>query len=525
MAVDRASAVLPAWARDGAVYQIYPRSFQDTDGDGVGDLPGILAHLDALQELGVTTLWLSPVHPSPQADFGYDVADYVGVDPLFGTMDDLDALIAGVHERGMRLILDGVFNHSSDQHPWFQESRSSRESPKRDWYIWRDAPNNWQSTFGGPAWTRDEGTGQYYLHSFLPQQPDLNWRNPEVVDAVLDVLRFWFERGIDGFRLDVYNCYLKHPQLADNPPHDSLLRRLGGMAYGYLAHEHLHDRDQPDLADALRRMREVADGYGALLVGETMDEAFRYDRARDGTGTDRLHQVFHFGLLHSDWRADRLVDAIRDWIDQQPEGSWPTWVLSNHDFPRHPTRWGGGDERAKAIAALVLTLPGTPYLYYGEELGMPETPLRRRDIVDPPGKRFWPVFKGRDGARTPMPWSDARHGGFTTCTPWLPRGEPSRHVAAQKDDPHSVWSVYRQLLALRQEAPFQEPLTHLEARDALVVWTLGDDVVGLMNATEARLVPSLPDLLTGDESLRFSTVADPQPGHLAPHEARFLVRS
>ncbi|MFT6142528.1 MAG: glycosidase [Myxococcota bacterium] len=435
-----------AWWRTGAVYQIYPRSFQDSNGDGIGDLPGLRSRLDWVEQLGVRAVWLSPVHPSPQADFGYDVADYCDVDPVFGNVADMDHLIADCHARGLKVILDGVFNHTSDQHDWFTASRADKTNDKRDWYIWRDTvPNNWKSIFGGTAWTKDAATGSYYLHSFLPAQPDLNWRNPEVVDAVLDVLRFWFERGVDGFRLDVFNSYLKHPDLPSNP------RRWhpGALAYGYVGQHHVHDRDQPDLPKVLGQMRALADEYGAVLIGETLDERFRYDRATDFVGDDQLHMAFHFALLHSRWTSKKLASAIRRQLDALPKDGWPTWVLSNHDFQRHPTRWGGGDERAKAAAIIALTLPGTPFLYYGEELGMVEGRLKKADIVDPPGIRFWPIFKGRDGARTPMQWT--AEGGFTTGVPWLPMNPDIARRNAEAPQTASIVQTYRGLLALRHD--------------------------------------------------------------------------
>lgn len=463
------------WWKTGAVYQIYPRSFQDSDGDGIGDLRGIERRLDYIAELGVEAIWLSPVHPSPQADFGYDVADYLGVDPVFGSLDDLLRLIREAHARGLKVLLDGVFNHTSDQHAWFEDSRSSRTASKRSWYIWRDGvnggpPNNWASTFGGSAWTLDPPTGQYYLHSFLPEQPDLNWREPAVVDAVLDVLQVWFERGVDGFRLDVFNCYLKDEALRSNP------RRWhpGGLFYGYIGQHHVHDRDQADLRDVLGRMRSLADAHGAVLVGETLDENFRYEKAGDYVGAQLLHMDFHFGLLHSRWTADALFKGISAQLDRLPSDGWPTWVLSNHDFKRHPTRWGGGDARAKAAAVLATCLRGTPYLYYGEELGMPEARLRRSEIVDPPGKRFWPFFKGRDGARTPMQWDGSPSGGFTGGRPWLPLGADvaERSVASQEGVGRSVLETYRSLLALRLScAPLAAgSQTSLSARAGVLSW-------------------------------------------------------
>ncbi|MCB9677948.1 MAG: alpha-amylase [Alphaproteobacteria bacterium] len=485
--------MIPEWLRTGVVYQVYPRSFQDSDGDGIGDLPGILARVPYLADLGVDVLWLSPVHPSPDADFGYDVADYDAVDPKFGTDADLDALIAACHSRGMKVLLDGVFNHTSDQHAWFRASRRSRDDPKRDWYIWRDPknggpPNNWASTFGGPAWTLDAATGQYWLHSFLPAQPDLNWRNPEVQEAVLASMRRWFERGIDGFRLDVFNCYRKHPDLPDNP------RRWhpGGLVYGYIGQHHVHDRDQDDLPEVLGAMRALADELGAGLVGETMDENFRYDQAHRFVGATGLHLAFHFALLHSRWKAPALAHAIRSWVDSLPADGWPTWVLSNHDFPRHATRWGGGDARAKAAAVLALTLEGTPFLYYGEELGMPEARLARAQIVDPPGKRFWPFFKGRDGARTPMQWDASPNAGFTTGTPWLPVSPDAaqRNVAAQQGVPGSVLETYRAVLRLRRtHRALREGRMQLPdpVHPAVLAWTrTADETLQVVLNTRSR---------------------------------------
>ncbi len=457
-------AELPWWKR-GVVYQIYPRSFMDSDGDGVGDLQGILERLDHLAELGVDALWLSPIQPSPDADFGYDISDYCDVDPRYGDLAGFDALVAACRERGMRVVLDGVFNHSSDQHPWFLESRSSRDNPKADWYTWRDgkggpgetgAPNNWASTFGGPAWSWDPVRQQYYHHSFLPQQPDLNWRNPEVVDAIEGVLRFWLERGVDGFRLDVFNSYFVHPDLPSNPR----TWNPAGLVYGYIGQRHIHDRDQADMAIALRMMRRVVDERpGRFLVGETLDEDRRYRKAARyaGDGEDQLHLAFNFHLLRSRWSARAFHEAIRAWSEALGPQGWPTWVLSNHDFPRHASRWGGrwADARCKLAAILALTLRGTPFLYYGEEIGMRERKLARVEIQDPVGRRFWPVHPGRDGCRTPMPWEPGPHAGFTRGQPWLGLhpDHPQRHVAAQRDDPASILGCYRALIALRRAHP------------------------------------------------------------------------
>ena len=450
------------WWKTSVIYQIYPRSFRDADGDGIGDLAGIIQQLDYLaggeDSLGVDAIWLSPVHPSPQKDFGYDVSDYRGIDPLFGDLEVFRKLLEEAHGRGLKVLMDLVVNHTSDMHPWFRESRSSRRNPRRDWYIWRDGkgkkpPNNWTSVFGGSAWSFDEVTGQYYLHSFLPEQPDLNWRNPEVQQAVLDIMRYWLEMGVDGFRLDVFNAYVKDADLRDNP------RRLSGLGlfYGYKGQRHLRDRDQPEMLDILRRMRELVDSYpdrvmvGELLAEESCDKAVEYY----GQADDGLHLVFNFDLLRSDWKPAAIEGAILDWASSLPSWAWPTWVMSNHDSVRHISRYkAAGDPRARAkvAAALLLCLRGTPFLYYGEELGLPEVKLSRSQIQDPPGKRYWPVFKGRDGCRTPMPWSGADHGGFSEVKPWLPLHPrlDELNLDAQRQDPDSIWRAYQALLALRK---------------------------------------------------------------------------
>lgn len=439
------------WWQTGAIYQVYLRSFQDSDGDGVGDLPGLRRRLPWLADLGVGAVWLSPVHPSPDVDFGYDVADYDGVHPRFGTAADLDAVIGDAHRMGLRVVLDGVFNHTSDQHPWFVDSR--RRGPHADWYIWRDQPpNNWKSTFGGSAWTRDTERGQWYLHSFAPEQPDLNWRCPEVPEAVFASMARWFEGGIDGFRLDVFNCYLKDPDLRSNP------RRANpaGLVYGYIGQHHVHDRDHSELAGALAGMRAVADRFpDRMLVGETMDERFVYDRAAPSVGPEKLHLAFHFGLLHSRWGAASFARAIRAWVDALPPDGWPTWVLSNHDFRRAVSRWGGRDDRARLLALLQCALRGTPFIYYGEEIGLREARLSRGQLVDPPGRRFWPFFNGRDGARTPMQWDCTENAGFSQGTPWLPvQGDAVfRNVEMQERAPASVLGTWKRALALRKAHP------------------------------------------------------------------------
>ncbi len=443
------------WWESGVIYQIYPRSFQDSDGDGVGDLPGIERRLDYLAELGVDAIWLSPIFPSPMADFGYDVADYCGVDPLFGTLADFDSLLAAVHDRGLKLLLDFVPNHSSDRHPWFIESRSSRDNPKRDWYIWRDAvpdggpPNNWISDFGGSAWEWDEATGQYYYHAFLKDQPDLNWRNPEVVEAMLGVMRFWFDRGVDGFRIDVLWHMVKHADLPDNPANPAWTPAMGEM-HRVLQ---LHSTDQPEVHGIARQMRCVADQYrDRVLIGEIY---LPVDRLMDyyGRREPEMHLPFNFQLIGAPWDSRLLAGLITDYEAALPPGSWPNWVLGNHDRPRAATRFG--PEQARVAAMLLLTLRGTPTIYYGDEIGLGDATIPPHRVQDPrelnePGLGF-----GRDPVRTPMAWDGSPNAGFSTAGPWLPLHDdwPTRNVAAQGDDPASMLSLYRDLLHLRRTEP------------------------------------------------------------------------
>jgi alpha-glucosidase len=442
------------WWRDGAIYQIYPRSFADTTGVGVGDLNGILLHLDYLQELGIDAIWLSPIYPSPDVDFGYDVSDYTAIDPRFGTMCDFDRLVAEAHRRNIRIVLDLVLNHTSDQHAWFQASRKSRENKYSNWYMWRDPapggrpPNNWQSVFGGSGWEYEPARGQYYFHMFYKQQPDLNWRSPEVRQAILDVFRFWLERGVDGFRLDVFNVYFKHADYLDNPG------KLG--LRGFDRQHHLYDINQPELIPLLAEIRQLLDSFPErYVVGETFlsspQVAARY------TNADLLHASFNFEFMAWRWQSNLFLRAIQRWEEALPSDSWPNYVLNNHDVRRSASRYGKGedDERLKVAAALLLTQRGTPFLYYGEEIGMRDIPINRAEIKDPIGKRYWPLYKGRDGCRSPMQWDDTSNAGFSTGKPWLPVNQnyTFRNVAAQRADPNSLFHFYRRLLALRREYP------------------------------------------------------------------------
>jgi len=427
------------WWQTGVVYQIYPRSFADGDGDGVGDLEGIRRRLDHVARLGVDAIWLSPIFPSPMADFGYDVADYCDVAPLFGTLAAFDRLVAEAHASGLRVLLDFVPNHTSDQHPWFRAARRARTDPKRDWYVWRDPrpdggpPNNWVAAFGSgvPAWTLDEQTGQYYLHSFLPGQPDLDWRNPAVVAAMHDVLRFWLDRGVDGFRIDVVHALGKDPLLPDDPP------PVAGLPHACL-------NEHPSTHDLLRALRRLADGYagGRVLLGEVFllfsDTHPTYARP------DELHLVFELpAAVTVPWEAPAWRQRIASVTERfAAVGAWPTWVLSNHDMPRHRSRFGS-EARARAAAVLALTLRGTPVLYAGEELGLEDAVVPRERTVDP---------GGRDGCRAPIPWTPAPDHGWPGVEPWLPwPPDPGdRSVATLEADPRSILHLYRRLLALRR---------------------------------------------------------------------------
>jgi alpha-glucosidase len=441
----------------GVIYHVYLRSFADSNGDGIGDLPGLISRLDYLKgkpdSLGIDAIWISPFFPSPDRDFGYDVADYAAVDPRYGTLADFDRLVTEAHRRGIRVLLDLVFNHTSDQHPWFLESRSSRTNPKRDWYVWQDArpgggtPNNWQSAFGGRAWQWDEPTGQFYYHLFLKEQPDLNWRNPAVREALMQVVRFWLDRGVDGFRLDVFNAWFERDGLPDNPP------ALG--LRGFDRQHHVNDIDQPEMFGAMAELRRILDSYPDRT---SVGELFGHDpnKAASYCGRDKLHMVFNFRFTDCPWRPRDFLDAVEQWEQALKVDGWPCYVLSNHDVSRAVSRYGKThpDAVAKVAAAMLLTLRGTPFVYYGEEIALLDTSLRRSQLLDPPGRRYWPVYKGRDPNRAPLPWDTSDGAGFTTGRPWLPLqpDHRSRNIAVQQGDPGSVLSFYRSLLAFRRDA-------------------------------------------------------------------------
>ena len=460
---DRNPRSDPNWWREGVIYQVYPRSFQDSDGDGIGDLRGIISRLDHLRggplSLNVDAIWISPFYPSPMADFGYDVTDYCDVDPIFGSLADFDDLLAAAHERGLRVIVDLVPNHTSDRHPWFIEARASRSNPKRDWYVWADPkadgspPNNWRMAFSGvdrPAWTLDRVTSQYYLHSFLPEQPDLNWWNPEVRQAFDAILRFWLDRGVDGFRIDVAHRMARDPDLRDNPIYPVM---PGEPLAFWTDEERPMDQDHPEVHAIHRRFRRTLDEYpGSVAIGEVFIlDTRRLVRYYGETG-DQLHLAFNFAFLRAPWTADAFREQVALFEALLPAAGWPNYTLSNHDNPRTVSRYAPsgdverGRRRARLAAVMLLTLRGTAFLYNGEEIGMADGPVPLERVVD---------VAGRDPARTPMQWDGSSHGGFTTSEPWLPVNPETARVNAadQREMPGSILDLYRSLIALRRETP------------------------------------------------------------------------
>jgi len=528
------------WWRDGIVYQIYPRSFADSTNDGLGDLPGITSKLDYLADLGVDALWLSPIYPSPDKDFGYDVSNYVDIDPRYGSLADFDRLLSEAHRRNVRIILDLVLNHTSDEHAWFLESRSSRDNPKADWYIWSPPqgngkgagkkagpPNNWQSVFGGPAWTYVPERDQHYFHMFDPGQPDLNWRNPDVRAAVLDSVRFWLERGVDGFRLDVFNVYFKDEQLRDNPP------KVGIRSFD--RQFHIYDCDQPEMISMLKELRSILDEYPERYsVGETFIS--KKDKISLYCGMDRLHAAFNFEFTWSKFDPAKYARHIQAWEDLYTRhGIWPNYVLGNHDVPRMASRHTRSekDARLKILMTMLLTLRGTPYLYYGEEIGMRNISVRRDQIMDPPGKKFWPFYKGRDGYRSPMQWDDSKYAGFSSVQPWLPAhpNYQERNVEHQSADPDSLLNFTKNIIELRRE---KYALHHGDFKlltpqpiDSLSYLRQGEDhrFLVTLNFKDRRInVPEIPE---GKWKVQISTYrengADISTGssglQLAPYEA------
>jgi alpha-glucosidase len=517
------------WWQTGVIYQVYPRSFKDSTGSGIGDLVGIIEKLDYLRNvLGVDAIWISPFYPSPMKDFGYDVADYVDVDPVFGDLKTFDKLLQLAHQRRLRVIIDLVINHTSDQHSWFLESRTSKDNPKRDWYVWVDPkpdgslPNNWLSVFGGSAWEWDEKTGQYYLHSFLKEQPDLNYRNPEVREAMKDVIRFWLDRGVDGFRIDVAHYIMKDPELRDNPTNPNPLSRGHRPLYEYDTQIHLYDKGHTDLHQVYREFRQVLDRYNGdwprVTIGEVhifeLDEWVTYY----GNKLDEIHMPFNFRLLYSQWEAKIVKNVVDELESALPDGAWPNYVLGNHDESRLASRVGKA--QARVAAMLLLTLRGTPTLYMGDEIGMANVDIPAEYIQDPPGL-LHPTF-GRDPCRTPMQWDDSQNAGFSDADVqrlWLPLADDYQDVNVKRaiDDPSSILNLYRRLLEYRKTTASLQwgeyrPVESI-AEDCFAFTRMaesGPEVLVILNFSPNDRNISMPEMRRG--KIVISTVLDRSEG-------------
>jgi alpha-glucosidase len=487
-----------AWWRPAVLYQIYPRSFADSDGDGIGDLQGVIDHLDHLAWLGIDGIWLSPITVSPNADFGYDVADFCDISPEYGTLEVFGRLVAEAGRRNIKILLDLVPNHTSDRHPWFIDARSSPDAAHRDWYVWRDPkpdgslPNNWASTFGGPAWELDEASGQYYLHNFLPEQPDLNWWNEDVRNAFDDILRFWWDRGVFGFRIDVCNMVVKDAELRDNPPateDDPFIMQMFGQRW-------IYNGNRPEVHDVLRRWRGVADSYDPprVLIGETNVEDLGLLASYYGDGTDELDLGFNFVFIEADFDAGVLRDVVEATEAALPERAWPVWTGSNHDVSRLATRWADGDPSKIRLALLMLlALRGTAVLYEGDEIGLTDVPITEDRVQDPVGVRFWPAYAGRDPERSPMPWTGAPNGGFTRpeATPWLALGDPCvNNVEEQRNDRNSILWFTRDVIDLRRRSSDLSlgAYRSLPSPAGVWAWRRGDSTTVVLNLGDAEEV-------------------------------------
>ncbi|MTI79663.1 MAG: alpha-glucosidase [Firmicutes bacterium] len=446
------------WWKKGVIYQIYPRSFMDSNNDGIGDIKGIISKLDYLNDgtpnsLGVDAIWISPIYKSPMKDFGYDISDYQDIDNIFGNIDDFKLLLQEAHKRNIKVIMDLVINHTSDEHPWFIEARKSKNNPKRDWYIWHDnkgkRPSNWVASFEMKnAWWLDEKTNQYYLGTFTRHQPELNWRNPELKEAVYDMIRHWLDMGVDGFRMDVVNWYIKDDQYRNNP---------WKLSFNPIdVQRHIYDRNRPETHDICKEIRAITDKYAdRMLVGEIYANDAREAVSYHGVENDELHMAFNFSFLFQRWSASGFYNNIMEYYNLLPEDAWPNFTLSNHDQPRHYSRYREGeytDAKAKVAAAMLLTLKGTPFIYYGEEIGMASEKIAKKDIQDPLGKKGWPIIKGRDDARTPMQWDGSEHAGFSDHLPWLRVNSDYKHknVSVQSKEEYSLLNFYKKLIWLRK---------------------------------------------------------------------------
>jgi alpha-glucosidase len=505
------------WWRGATIYQIYPRSFLDSNGDGIGDLPGILQRLEYIASLGVDAIWISPFYTSPMADFGYDIADYRGVDPVFGTLADFDRIVARAHALGLKVMIDQVPSHTSDQHAWFQESRQNRTNPRADWYVWADAredgtpPNNWLSIFGGVAWTWEPRRGQYYLHNFLNRQPDLNFHNPEVRRATIDNMRFWLDRGVDGLRLDAINFCFHDRELRDNPARPKHLRRARGVSannpYGFQWHH--FNNTQPEMLPFLEEIRRVLDEYpDVVALGEISSDDSTATVA-EYTQAGRLHMAYSFELLSDDSSPAHIRGTVENLRQRAPQ-SWPCWTISNHDVERVVSRWGRSTPTlphfATQLTALICALRGSVCVFQGEELGLGEADVPFEALRDPYGIAFWPAFKGRDGCRTPMPWDDSERAGFTTADPWLPVPPQHRELAvtAQEKDPSSALHGFRRLMNWRRNVPLlvSGDIEFLVATESVLAFKRFDAEGALLaafNLSSEGTNVSLPGLRVGTE--------------------------
>ncbi|WP_203140746.1 alpha-glucosidase family protein [Marinobacter mangrovi] len=515
----------PDWWRGAVIYQVYPRSFFDSNGDGIGDLPGVTAKLDYIASLNVDAIWLSPFFTSPMKDFGYDVSDYRGVDPIFGTLEDFDVLIAEAHKRDLRIMIDQVLSHTSEEHEWFKESRVSRDNPKADWYVWADAqadgtpPNNWLSVFGGSAWAWDSRRRQYYLHNFLASQPDLNFHNPELQDQILDEVRFWLDRGVDGFRLDAINFCFHDPKLRNNPPSQAVqeasigVRKENPYAYQY----HKYDKTQPENLAFLKRLRALLDEYpGTTTVGEIGDDNSLQTMADYTSNGDKLHMAYSFDLLTEQRGADFIKHTVEG-IESKLEDGWPCWAIGNHDVARVASRWQAeGPEQIKLFMIMMLSLRGSACIYQGEELGMTEAELAFEDLVDPYGISFWPEYKGRDGCRTPMVWDAMAHNaGFSEAKPWLPVYEEHLNAAVseQENERHSVLQAYREFLGWRRQQPalLTGSIRFMESQEDTLLFrreTDGQRLLVALNFSDQKVSLSLPQPATALSDTPASLTAD-----------------
>jgi alpha-glucosidase len=497
------------WWRGAVIYQIYPRSFLDTDGDGVGDLPGIIERLDYVASLGVEAIWIAPFFRSPMADFGYDIADYRDVDPLFGTLADFDRLLGKAHALGLKVMIDQVLSHTSAEHEWFKQSRSDRDNPKADWYVWADAradgtpPNNWLSLFGGSAWQWEPRRRQYYLHNFLASQPDLNFHHPDVRAAVLANVKFWLDKGVDGLRLDAINFCFHDRQLRDNPakPEEKRIGRGFSPDNPYAFQYHYYNNTQPENLDFLGELRALLDGYpGAATLGEISSEDSLATMAEYTRGR-RLHMGYSFELLTDDFSAAYIRGTVEN-LEAQMRDGWPCWAISNHDVMRVVSRWGGEHASARLanlLTAMVCSLRGSVCVYQGEELGLTEAELSFDALQDPYGIAFWPNFKGRDGCRTPIPWTDGEHAGFSAATPWLPVPQQHRALAVtrQEADPHSVLHGFRAFMHWRRQQPALRwgDIAFLDTAEPVLAFTrsfAGDTVLAAFNLADTDIDIDLP---------------------------------